>query len=174
MAAVYTELEELRKRRFKDITKWKCKGVSRKYAFEMPLAHGAHRFMKLKYPASMPPLQANLTGNTFECIFGATQSMLELFLLKRKVKGPCWMTIKNFKRSTDFRRSWCKHEIVQENPKEINVTIDDLNKPSPPLVSLTFSMKTARNQHNTNEIAMISCIVQSKLNQDGPTKDAQF
>jgi hypothetical protein len=67
---VYTELEELRKRRFKDITKWKCKGVSRKYAFEMPLPHGEHRFMKVKYPASMPPMPTNLSGNTFECIFG--------------------------------------------------------------------------------------------------------
>ena len=49
----------------------------------------------IKYPAENPPLPANLTGNTFECIFGANQSMLELFLLKRKIKGPCWLTIKN-------------------------------------------------------------------------------
>jgi len=51
--------------------------------------------LKIKYPAENPPLPANLTGNTFETIFGANQSMLELFLLKRKIKGPCWLTIKN-------------------------------------------------------------------------------
>jgi DNA polymerase alpha subunit A len=156
---VYAELEEIRKRRFKDINKWKCKGVTRKYAFELPIPHGEHRFMKIKYPASMPPMPQNLTGNTFECIFGSGQSMLELFLIKRKIKGPCWLTIKNFKKNTEYRRSWAKHEIVMENPKDVEVTIDDLNKASPPLVSLTFSMKTVRNQHNTNEIAMISCIV---------------
>jgi DNA polymerase alpha subunit A len=68
---VYAELEEIRKRRFKDINKWKCKGVTRKYTFEMPIPHGEHRFMKIKYPASMPTMPANLTGNTFECIFGS-------------------------------------------------------------------------------------------------------
>jgi len=171
---VYTEMEEKRKTRFKDITTWKCKGVSRKYSFEMPIPHGQHRFLKVKYPASMPPLPAQLTGNTFECVFGANQSMLELFILKRKLKGPCWVTINGFKKVTDYRRSWAKHEISIENPKDLNVTIDDLNKPSPPMVSMAFTMKCAKNQHNTNEIAMMSCIVNSKINQDGPTKEENF
>ena len=68
---VYTELEEMRKRRFKDITMLKCKGVHRKYCFETPLEHGEHKILKIKYPSTMPPLPANLTGNTFEAIFGA-------------------------------------------------------------------------------------------------------
>ena len=67
---VFTELEEKRKRDFQQITKWKCKGVTRKYCFEMPLPHGEHRFLKIKYSASMPPLPLNLTGNTFEAVFG--------------------------------------------------------------------------------------------------------
>lgn len=68
---VYTELEELRKRRFKEVTMLKCKGVHRKYCFETPLEHGEHKILKIKYPATMPPLPANLTGNTFEAVFGA-------------------------------------------------------------------------------------------------------
>lgn len=43
----------------------------RKYAFEMPLNHGEHKMLKIKYPAIMPPLPMDLKGNTFECIFGA-------------------------------------------------------------------------------------------------------
>ena len=66
---VYTELEDIRKRRFKDISLFKCKGVRRKYAFETPLEHGEHKVLKIKYPATMPPLPANLTGTTFEAIF---------------------------------------------------------------------------------------------------------
>jgi len=92
---VYTELEEMRKRRFKDITMLKCKGVHRKYCFETPLEHGEHKILKIKYPATMPSLPANLTGNTFESVFGTQQSMLELFILKQKIKGPCWLTIRN-------------------------------------------------------------------------------
>ena len=158
---VFTELEEIRKRRFKDISGWKAKEVKRKYAFEMALQHGEHSFLKIKYPASMPMLPDNLTGNTFECVFGTNQSMLELFILKRKIKGPCWLTINGFKKlnPTDFRRSWCKHELIIDDPKTVNCSIEDLNKPSPPLVTFTFSIKTTRNSHNTNEIAMISCIV---------------
>ena len=72
--------------------------VSRKYCFEMPISHGEHKFLKIKYPAEYPPLPAGLTGNTFESLFGFNQSMLELFLLKRKIKGPCWLKIKDFKK----------------------------------------------------------------------------
>jgi len=37
----------------------------------MPLPHGEHRVLKIKYPATMPPLPLNLSGNTFETVFGA-------------------------------------------------------------------------------------------------------
>jgi hypothetical protein len=44
--------------------------VKRKYAFEMPLSHGEHMFLKIKYDAAYPPLPSNLNGSTFETIFG--------------------------------------------------------------------------------------------------------
>lgn len=142
----------------------------------MPLPHGEHRLLKIKYPATMPPLPQNLTGNTFETVFGCQQSMLELFILKRKIKGPCWLTITNPQRimQTEHKRTWCKHEIKIDDPKNVNCTIEDINKVSPPLVSLTLSCKMTRSVQNTTEIAMISCIVQSKINQDGPTKEEKF
>jgi len=105
------EFNQLRQSRFKNITNFKCKFVSRKYAFEMPISHGEHKFLKIKYPATQPPLPANLTGNTFECLFGANQSMLELFILKRRIKGPCWLTIKGvqqIKNVATFKATWCK------------------------------------------------------------------
>ena len=34
---IYTEIDDLRKRKYPQILKWKCKPVSRKYAFEMPI-----------------------------------------------------------------------------------------------------------------------------------------
>lgn len=160
---VYTELEEMRKRRFKDITMWKCKGVNRKYCFEMPVEHGEHKLLKIKYPSTMPPLPQGLSGNTFETVFGAGQSMLELFIIKQKIKGPCWLTIKNPSKVTDYRRSWSKQEIRVDSSKDVVCTIDDLNKSSPPMTALTMSFKMTRSAHNTSEIAMISCIVQNKV-----------
>lgn len=162
---VQLEFEDLRKKRFTGITKWRCKAVTRKYAFEMPIQHGEHLFLKIKYDATCPPLPVNLTGKTFDCVFGANQSMLELFILKRKIKGPCWVTLKNPHKVTEFQKTWCRQEIIIDDPKNFEITIDDLNRQDiPPLISMTFSFKTTRSQNNTNEIAMISCLIHTNIN----------
>lgn len=85
--------------------------------------------------------------------------MLELFILKRKIKGPCWLKIKNAKKNNQFKQTWCKHEVYIDDPKNVEITLDELNRPSPPLTCLSFSLKTSRSADNTNEIAMISCLV---------------
>ena len=144
--------------------------VERKYAFELPIAHGEHKFLKVKYSAQDPPLPATLRGNTFDAIFGANQSMLERFILKRKIKGPCWLKIKDAKVS-NVRATWSKHEMLIDTPKNVEITIEELNRPAPPLTQLSFAIKTARSADNTNEIAMISCLVHTNINQDGPTND---
>lgn len=68
---VYTELEDIRKKSYPNITTWRCKPVNRKYAFEMPIAHGEHKFLKIKYDSTMPTLNPNMKGATFDCLFGA-------------------------------------------------------------------------------------------------------
>lgn len=70
--------------------------------------------------------------------------MLELFLLKQKIKGPCWLTITGAKKENDFKKTWCKHELIVDNPKNVNATIDDLNKENPLLTGLCVSFKTVR------------------------------
>lgn len=98
--------------------------------------------------------------------------MLELFILQRKIKGPCWLTVKNVQKvqnNNSFKHTWCKQEAFINNPKDVEITIDDINKASPPITCLSFSMKTTRSANNTNEIAMISGLVHSQINQDGPT-----
>ena len=105
---IFTELDDVRKRKYPQINKWRCKPVTRKYAFEMPIPHGEHRFLKIKYDCTMPSLPSGMTGNTFECLFGANQSMLELFILKRKIKGPCWLTVKAPQKINDLKKTWCR------------------------------------------------------------------
>ena len=72
--------------------------------------------------------------------------MLEAFLVKQKIKGPCWLTIKDATKNNEFKMTWCKHEIIVSSPKNIYATIDDLNKESPPMVGLTFAIKTTRSE----------------------------
>ena len=43
----------------------------------------------------MPELDRHLTGHTFSHVLGSRFSPLELFVLKRKLMGPCWLTIHN-------------------------------------------------------------------------------
>ena len=42
-----------------------------------------------------PTLPNNLSGATFSHMFGTNTSALELFLIKRKIKGPYWLEIRN-------------------------------------------------------------------------------
>lgn len=116
MAEVYQELNRLL---VPDIIPraqgqtFRCKSVKRNYAFE----HGdvpryETDYLKVVYSAkhSVPTVQQCSGGKHIERIFGSTSSALELFLLKRKLMGPCWITIKNPRTITE-PISWCKLEI---------------------------------------------------------------
>lgn len=87
--------------------------------------------------------------------------MLERFILKRKIKGPCWLKVKGAKPAANYRHTWSKHEVTVDTPKDVEVTIEELNRQAPPLTQVSFAIKTARSADNTNEIAMISCLVHS-------------
>ena len=126
---MHKEFTGIKDKYLKHVKDWKCKFVDRKYAFEMPIPRRELKFLKIKYDATQPPLPANIKGQTFETIFGANQSMLELFLIKRKIKGPSWMTITEPQKVHDAaRKTWCKYEVMVNCPKKVEVTIDDRNK----------------------------------------------
>jgi DNA polymerase alpha subunit A len=46
------------------------------------------------YSAEYPALPTETAGRSFKRVFGATQSCMELFLLKRDLMGPCWLKVK--------------------------------------------------------------------------------
>ena len=68
------EFTQLQQTQFKRIRTFKAKLVARKYAFELPIAHGEHKFLKIKYSAQDPPLPATLRGNTFEAVLARTRA----------------------------------------------------------------------------------------------------
>ena len=49
---------------------------------------------QVKYSAAQPALPVGISGETFSAIFGANQSMLEALFLKRRIMGPCWMSVR--------------------------------------------------------------------------------
>lgn len=53
---------------------------------------------QVKYPATQATLPLGLSGRTFSAIFGTNQSCLEAVMLKRKIMGPGWISLKHPRR----------------------------------------------------------------------------
>jgi DNA polymerase alpha subunit A len=153
MFAVYKEFENLRSTKFSYIKDYVSKTVKKKYCFELPIPHGEHEVIKIKYLADMGTIPANLQGETFEYIFGRNSSLLEKILLSRKIKGPCWLKLKSFDQPTSLRHTFCKYEVILNDYKQMEVETETV--PHPPLKLMSVSIKTVNNQ-GTNEIFAIT------------------
>ncbi|KAF8659922.1 hypothetical protein HU200_058146 [Digitaria exilis] len=71
--------------------------VKRNYAFERTdLPNGEQYVLKINYPYKDPALPADLRGEYFHTLLGTNNSALELFLIKRKIKGPSWLSVSKF------------------------------------------------------------------------------
>ncbi|CAJ0625395.1 13129_t:CDS:10, partial [Entrophospora sp. SA101] len=147
------------------IMSFTSKTVSRKYAFELPGIPSDSDYLKVKYSFTDQTLPNNLSGATFSHVFGTNTSALELFLIKRKIKGPCWLEIRNaIVQKKNF--SWCKVELEVYNPKDINPSNDTTaTSPSPPLTVMSLILRTVMNyKKNVNEIVAFSCRVIPEAN----------
>lgn len=151
---------------------FKCKRVKRKYAFE----HGdtpreETDYLKVVYSAKFPTPSTKQCseGETYERIFGATSSALELFILKRKLMGPCWIDIKQPRAASDSI-SWCKVEAHVDNPKFVT-KVTDAVPPAPSLVSMCLSIKTAVNPtSHLHEIVAVSGVIHPKVDSDADSE----
>lgn len=117
MNDVYEELDHVLSKH--NIKEFACRPVERGYAFDdVPDAPAEGTYMKVAYsfsrkcgglvgcgdfcklrnfslPLLEPPLPSDINGKTFSNIFGANTNALELLILKRRLMGPCWITISN-------------------------------------------------------------------------------
>ncbi|CAG8512731.1 4847_t:CDS:10, partial [Acaulospora colombiana] len=149
---VFKEVEEIREK-YK-ISKIEAKNVTRKYAFELPDVPAQSDYLKSFDQFLAQSLPSDLSGKTFSRVFGTQSSALELFLIKRRIRGPCWLEVKNAM-ITQKKISWCKVELTIENPKHINPMSEvDLSEPlkPPPLKIMSLSLRTVMNhQKHVNE-----------------------
>ncbi|KND02063.1 DNA polymerase (pol2) [Spizellomyces punctatus DAOM BR117] len=174
MPDVYSEFDALRKK-YK-ISEFASAKVSRNYAFEIPGVPAESDYLKVVYPFSQPALPAGLSGKSFSRMFGTNTSALELFILKRRLMGPCWVEIKDAN-LTNKNISWCKIEVTVDNPKTLNPFREDDSsapKQAPPLVVMSLSLRTVMNhKKHINEIVVASGLVYHNVNLDGVTTDQQ-
>ncbi|XP_008146607.2 DNA polymerase alpha catalytic subunit [Eptesicus fuscus] len=155
MKDVYSEFDEKIATKYK-IMKFKSKIVEKNYAFEIPDVPEKSEYLEVRYSSEMPQLPQDLKGETFSHVFGTNTSSLELFLMNRKIKGPCWLEVKN-PQLINQPISWCKVEAMALKPDLVNV-IKDVGPP--PLVVMSFSMKTIQNaKTHQNEIIAMAALV---------------
>lgn len=139
----------------------KHKIVERNYAFDKKgVPHGKSKFVKLVYSAKYPSIELK-SDKIFSHIFGTNATCLELFLVKRKIKGPCWIKIKSSTKGQEI--SYCTSEVICKDPKDIEVL--ENQKPCPPLKIMSIRTRIINNDQN-NEIIMISACCNSKVNVD--------
>ncbi|KAF2077981.1 hypothetical protein CYY_000705 [Polysphondylium violaceum] len=123
---------------------------------------------KLSYPSSFPALENSISGKTFKCAYGITSSPLELFILKRKIMGPSWLTVKNPNFVFSPKRTHCRYECNVNSFKDVKTS--EAKAPSPPLVVMSISTKSINNGANP-EIVMISAVINEHVSTDGPTTE---
>ncbi|KAK4789987.1 hypothetical protein SAY86_017291 [Trapa natans] len=152
--------------------------VKRKYAFERTdIPVGDTYVLKINYPFKDPPLPADLKGEAFSALLGTHCSALELFLIKRKIKGPSWLSISNFSTSPAARKvSWCKFEVTIDSPKDIKIAVSSKHTIEIPTVIVTaINLKTISNEkQNGNEIVSASIISCLKAKIDSPMLAAEW
>uniref|UniRef100_A0ABI7YKD0 DNA polymerase n=1 Tax=Felis catus TaxID=9685 RepID=A0ABI7YKD0_FELCA len=162
MKDVYDEFDEKIAAKYK-IMKFKSKQVEKNYAFEIPDVPEKSEYLEVRYAAEMPQLPQDLKGETFSHVFGTNTSSLEIFLMNRKIKGPCWLEVKN-PQLLNPPVSWCKVEAVALKPDLVNV-IKDVGPP--PVVVMSLSMKTMQNaKTHQNEIIAVAALVHHSFELD--------
>ncbi|TYG46032.1 hypothetical protein ES288_D11G224000v1 [Gossypium darwinii] len=146
--------------------------VKRRYAFERSdVPVGENYVLKINYPFKDPPLPSDLKGEKFCALLGTHNSALELFLVKRKVKGPSWLSVSKFSACPAPQRvSWCKYEIFVDSPKDIKVSSSSKKTTEiPPIVVSAINLKTIINERqNVNEIVSASIICCHRAKIDTP------
>lgn len=94
------------------IMEFSCKEVKKHYSFEKEGTPKTSDYLEVRYSARYPAIDADYSGPAIERVFGTTVNALELLLIERRIKGPCWLDVKNIS-PTPGRFSWCP-QIVSE------------------------------------------------------------
>ncbi|KAL8044514.1 hypothetical protein ABFX02_08G049900 [Erythranthe guttata] len=177
---VASELKtEMRKQLIdRNISSFSMALVKRNYAFERTdIPHGKNYVLKISYPFKDPPLPSDLKGEHFSALLGTHNSGLELFLIKRKIKGPSWLSISKFSSCTASQRvSWCKFEVTVDFPKDIQVSTSSTHVAViPPVVVTAINLKTIINEkQNVNEIVSASVICCHRAKIDTPMAASEW
>ncbi|KAF8552703.1 hypothetical protein OG21DRAFT_1511107 [Imleria badia] len=168
---VYNDFERIR--REIGIKSWKARWVTRKYAFDYKDVPKETEWMKVLYSCEEPQIPMDACSPNIYKIFGTNTSTFELFVLKRKIMGPCWLTIKN-PVVENQGISWCKLEASVSDPKNV-IPMGDGAPEQPPLTIMSLAVRTVVNhRENKREVVCVSGRIWRDVQLDDPTPPEQL
>ncbi|XP_035693536.1 DNA polymerase alpha catalytic subunit-like [Branchiostoma floridae] len=160
---VYQEFDEKISSKHK-IMKFNSRKVTKQYAFEKLDVPVESDYLEVRYSSDLPALPADLKGETFSHVFGTNTSSTELFLLERRIKGPCWLDIK-LPQKPNQPISWCKVEAFVTKAAHVSVTAETLTPP--PMVVMSLSLQTLLNpKTHQNEVVAVAALVHTRFHID--------
>ncbi|KAG6329610.1 hypothetical protein ID866_9478, partial [Astraeus odoratus] len=168
---VYDDFDRIRKKM--GIKSWKARWVKRKYAFDMKDVPKEAEWLKVLYSYEDPQIPIDACSPNIHMIFGTNTSIFELFVLKRKIMGPCWLAVKNIN-IDNSGISWCKLEASVTDPKDVMPMGDGAPEP-PPLTVMSLAVRTVVNyQENKREVVCVSGRIWRDVQLDDPTPPEQL
>ena len=172
---VFEEFESMRSQF--GIKSWLGKWVTRKYAFELPDVPAEGAYLKVKYGFDEPPLPADIQGATFCRAFGTHTSAFELFVVKRRIMGPCWLRLDEASVVQGAPQTWCKLELSVDDPKNVTPYLDsDASAPKepPPLTIMSVALRSVVNfKENKREVVAVSTRVWRDMSIENATPPEQ-
>ena len=158
---------------------WAGKVVERRYAFDdTQVPREKTNYLKVVYDAKYPSPSEEVCfsgGEHIHKILNGRASILETFILKRKLMGPCWLRLKAPQPSSRGAMSWCALEVELDSPKQIHrldlvVAPGTAPRPAPSVVSVTLKLKTVVNSKtHKNEIVSVSAVCHKNVQLDTST-----
>ncbi|XP_039745237.1 DNA polymerase alpha catalytic subunit [Pararge aegeria] len=140
------------------LKEFKSRKVTKNYCFSLPDIPAQCDYLEVKYSATIAPPPTNKKYLTFSHAFGTNTSALETFLLERKIKGPCWLEVKQVE-NVQAKVSWCKMEAACDKIEHVNVIRNDSDLEPPPIVIAALNMRTTTDpKTNKTKILMLSCL----------------
>ncbi|KAG8907664.1 DNA-directed DNA polymerase alpha catalytic subunit pol1 [Tulasnella sp. 403] len=185
---IYSDFDQLRRKC--KIKTWMGKFVRRKYVLDDVDREDdrEQKYLKVVYGYDEPQIPLDAQSPAIEKVYGTNTSAFELFVMKRKIMGPCWLDISQPVISTKGVRvpvnplivpltqsqvSWCRVEVEVNNPKHVRPFPEsDATAPRdmPPLTVMSLSLRTIINHATSQrEVVCASARFWVDINPDDPT-----
>eukprot|EP00178_Gracilaria_changii_P017202 TRINITY_DN491_c0_g1_i1.p1 TRINITY_DN491_c0_g1~~TRINITY_DN491_c0_g1_i1.p1 ORF type:complete len:1536 (-),score=250.71 TRINITY_DN491_c0_g1_i1:9728-14335(-) len=129
-------------------------------------------YLKVKIPyENYNRLSPESSGATFSRVYGTRTCASEALCLKRKLRGPGWIRLKNAVPS-QTKVSHAKFTISISSPEDLHAPVELASKDPPPVSALCVSTKTVLNgKTGAHEVVMISGLFIREVPLNGPLHD---